>query len=436
MRKLNHVSDQVETAEPPLSQVRRILCEIDPVRPLTEKQSTPESSSVLFRSRKRGISMDFQLTEEHQMIRRMVRDFVEREIAPRADKIDESDEFPWDIFHRMAELGLLGMPFPEEYGGSGGDYLGLVIALEEVARASGSVAITFDAHTSLCCEPLYLFGTQEQKRKYLIPLARGEKVGAFGLTEPQAGSDAGATATRAIRDGDQWVLNGQKIFITNGSIADLVLVTAKTDPEKGTRGISAFIVEKGTPGFHQGRDEKKMGLKGSVTSELFFEDCRIPAENLLGDQNEGFKQFLVTLDAGRVAIAAMATGLAQGAFEKAVAYARERVQFGQAIARFQAIQWMIAEMATEIEAARLLVYRAAWLKEQGAQFTKEASMAKLFATETSERVCRKAIQIHGGYGYVREYEVERMYRDQRLCAIGEGTNEIQRLVIARHVLGK
>ena len=382
--------------------------------------------------------MDFQLTEEQRIFRRMVREFAEQEIAPRAEEIDATDEFPWDIFHKMGQVGLMGLPFPEEYGGSGAGYTSMVIALEEIARVSGSMAITLDAQTSLYCEPVYLFGTEEQKQKYLVPAARGEKVGAFGLTEPQAGSDAGATRTRAVRDGrtNEWVINGQKNFITNGSIADFVAVTAKTDPEKGTRGISAFIVEKGTPGFEPGRDEKKMGLKGSVTSELFFEDCRIPAENLLGKENEGFKQFLVTLDAGRVAIAAMAVGLAQGAFEKAVAYAKERVQFGQPIAKFQAIQWMIADMATEIEAARLMVHRAAWLKEQGKRFTKEAAMAKLFATEMSERACHKAIQIHGGYGYVQEYEVERMYRDQRLCSIGEGTNEIQRLVIARQVLGR
>ena len=380
--------------------------------------------------------MDFQLTEEQRMFRRMVREFAEQEIAPRAEEIDATDEFPWDIFRKMGQVGLLGLPFPEKYGGSGSDYVSQAIALEEVARASGAMAIVLDAHTSLCCEPIYLFGTEEQKQKYLSPAARGEKIGCFGLTEPQAGSDAGATRTRAVRDGDEWVINGQKNFITNGSIADFAVITAKTNPEKGTRGISAFIVEKGTPGFQPGRDEEKMGLRGSVTSELFFEDCRIPAENLLGQENEGFKQFLVTLDAGRIAIAAMAVGLAQGAFERAVAYAKERVQFGRPIAKFQAIQWMIADMATEIEAARLMVYRAAWLKERGKRFTKEAAMAKLFATEVSERACRKAIQIHGGYGYVREYEVERMYRDQRLCAIGEGTNEIQRLVIARQVLGK
>jgi alkylation response protein AidB-like acyl-CoA dehydrogenase len=379
--------------------------------------------------------MDFQLTEEQTMLRRMVRDFAEKEIAPRAQEIDETDKFPADIFRHMGKLGLFGYPFPEEYGGSGGDYLGQVIALEEIARVSGSVAIILDAHTSLCCEPIYLYGTEAQKKKYLTPLARGEKIGAFGLTEPQAGSDAGATRTRASLDGNEWVLNGQKIFITNGSVADVLVITAKTDPGKGTHGISAFILEKGTPGFKTGRDENKMGLRGSVTSELFFEDCRIPAENLLGRENEGFKQFLVTLDAGRVAIAAMALGLAQGALDKAVAYSHQRVQFNRPIAQFEAIQWMIAEMATDIEAARLMVTRAAWLRSRGEPFAKEAAMAKLFATEVSERVCYKAIQIHGGYGYMREYDVERMYRDQRLCAIGEGTNEIQHLVIARHVLG-
>ncbi len=378
--------------------------------------------------------MDFILSEEHRMIRKMVRDFAEKEIAPRAEEIDASDRFPDDLFRRMGELGILGLPFPEEYGGSGGDYIALVLALEEIARVSGTMAIILDAHTSLCCEPIFLFGSEEQKQRYLVPLAQGQMIGAFGLTEPQAGSDAGATRTRAVRDGDEWVLNGQKIFITNGSVADVLIVTAKTHPDAGTRGISAFIVEKGTPGFSLGRDEKKMGLKGSVTSELFFENCRIPANHLVGRENEGFKQFLTTLDAGRVAIAAMAVGLAQGAFERAVAYAKERQQFGQPIADFQAVQWMLAESATDIDAARLLVHRAAWLRAHGERFGKEASMAKLFATDASERVCRKAIQIHGGYGYVREYAVERMYRDQRLCSIGEGTNEIQRMVIARYVL--
>lgn len=382
--------------------------------------------------------MDFEPTEEQRMFRRMVRDFAEKEIAPRAVEMDETDEFPDDLFRRMGELGIIGLPFPEEYGGSDAGYTSLVIALEEIARVSGSMAITLDAQISLCSEPIYLFGSEEQKQKYLVPLARGEKIGCFGLTEPQAGSDAGATRTRAVRDPQtgEWVINGQKIFITNGSVADVIVITAKTDPEKGTRGISSFIIEKDTPGYQPGRDEDKMGLRGSVTSELFFENCRVPAENLLGKENEGFKQFLVTLDAGRVAIAAMAVGLAQGAFERALAYAQEREQFGQRIANFQAVQWMLVDMATEIEAARLMVYRAAWLREQGKRFTKEAAMAKLFASEVSERACHHAIQIHGGYGYVREYEVERMYRDQRLCAIGEGANEIQKLVIARQLLGR
>ena len=380
--------------------------------------------------------MDFAFTEQQQMFRRMVRGFAENEIAPRAEEIDVSDEFPLDLFRRMGEVGLLGLPFPAEHGGSDADYHTVVIALEEVARVSGSMAITLDAHTSLCCEPIYRFGTEAQKREYLGPLARGDRIGAFGLTEPQAGSDAGATRTLAVRDPntDEWILNGQKNFITNGSVADVVVITAKTAPALGTRGISSFIVERGTPGFRVGRDEKKMGLKGSVTSELFFEDCRIPAKNLLGSENEGFKQFLITLDAGRIAIAAMAVGLAEGAYERALYYAKEREQFGRPIADFQAIRWMLADMATEIEAARLMVHRAVWLKERGQRYTKEASMAKLFATEMSERVCRRAIQIHGGYGYIREYEVERMYRDQRLCSIGEGTNEIQRLVISRELL--
>lgn len=380
--------------------------------------------------------MDFHLTDEHLLIKNMVREFAEKEVAPRAEEIDASDQFPADLFKRMGELGLLGIPFEEAYGGSHGDYISLLIALEEIARVSGTVAIILDAHTSLCCEPIHRFGTEEQKMKYLPGLLSGEKIGAFGLTEPGAGSDAGATRTRAVRDGDEWVLDGEKIYITNGSLADVLVVTAKTNPDQGTRGISSFIVEKGTPGFQPGRDEKKMGLKGSVTSQLFFENCRIPVANLLGKENEGFKQFLVTLDAGRLAISAMAVGLAQGAFDRAVAYARERVQFGQPIARFQAIQWMAAEMATEIDAARLMVYRAAWMKQQGLRYTKEASMAKMFCTEVSERVCYKAIQIHGGAGYVRDYAVERMYRDQRLCAIGEGTNEIQRLVIARYIFGE
>jgi len=380
--------------------------------------------------------MHFQLTEEQRMTREMVRDFAEKEIKPLAQERDRTGEFPWELIRKMGPLGLLGLPIPEEYGGAGADTLCYAIAIEEIARVCGSTAITVAAHTSLGTYPIYLFGSEEQKRKYLPRLASGQALAAFGLTEPGAGSDAGATKTRAVLDGDEWVINGQKIFITNGSIADVVLITAVTDPEKGTRGISNFIIEKGTPGFRPGRDEEKMGLKASVTSQLFFEDCRVPKENILGQPGEGFKQFLITLDGGRISIGAMALGLAQGAYERALAYSKERVQFGQPIAKFQAIQWMLVDMATEIEAARLMVYRAAWLKDQGVRFTKEAAMAKLYASEVAERVCFKAIQIHGGYGYMREYDVERMYRDQRLCTIGEGTSEIQRLVIARQILGK
>lgn len=371
------------------------------------------------------------------MFRRMVRDFAEREIAPRVEEMDRTDEFPWDLFHRMGELGLYGLPFPEEYGGSNAGYTNLVIALEEIARVSGAMAITFDAQTSLCSEPIYLFGSEEQKQKYLVPLACGEKVGCFGLTEPQAGSDAGATRTRAVRDPHtgEWVINGQKIFITNGSIADVIVITAVTDPDKGTRGISSFIIEKDTPGFQPGRDEDKMGLRGSVTSELFFEDCRVPAENLLGKENEGFRQFLVTLDAGRVAIAAMALGLAQGAFEKALAYAKERKQFDRSIANFQAVQWMIVDMATGIEAARLMVQRAAWLRERGVRFTKEAAMAKLFATETGLRVCDGAARVMASYGYAEEYPVARHLRDVRFTLIGGGTSEILELIIAKELCG-
>lgn len=380
--------------------------------------------------------MDFALNEEQEMFRRVVREFAEKEVAPRAAETDETGQFPWPVVEKMAVLGLMGLPIPEEYGGAGADTLSFAIAVEEIARACGSTAITLAAHVSLACKPLLLFGSEAQKQKYLVPLAQGRWLGAFGLTEPGAGSDAGACKTTAYLDGDEWVINGQKCFITNGSIADVVLIAAVTDKSAGTRGISNFIVPKGTPGFRPGRDEVKMGLRGSVTSELFFEDCRVPADHILGEPGQGFKQFLTTLDEGRISIGAMALGLAQAAFEASVRYSKERVQFGQPIAKFQAIQWMLADTATELDAARLLVYRAAWLKDQGREFVKEAAMAKLFASEVAERACYRAIQIHGGYGYMREYGVERLYRDQRLCAIGEGTSEIQRLVIARQVLGR
>ncbi|HUT14908.1 MAG TPA: acyl-CoA dehydrogenase, partial [Anaerolineae bacterium] len=363
--------------------------------------------------------MDFGLTEEQQMIRKMVRDFAENEIRPIAKEMDVSEEFPWDVIRKMGNLGLMGLTIPEEYGGAGADTITYAIAVEEVSRVSGSVGITLAAHASLGLYPIYRFGDEAQKSKYLPPLASGSGLAAFGLTEPEAGSDAGAIKTTAVLDGECWVINGQKTFITSGSIADVVIVAAITDRAAGTRGISNFVVEKDTPGFRPGRDEDKMGLRGSVTSQLFFEDCRVPKESLLGAPGEGFKQFLITLDGGRISIGAMAVGLAQGALDAAAKYSKERVQFGQPIANFQAIQWMIADMATEIEAARLMVYRAAWLKDQGGRFTKEAAMAKLYASEAAERACYKAIQIHGGYGYSREYDVERIYRDNRLTTIGE-----------------
>ena len=380
--------------------------------------------------------MEFELSEEQQMIRRMVREFAEKEIRPITREIDARGEFPWETIRKMAGLGLLGLPIPEQYGGSGADTVSYALAVEEISRVSGSIGITMAAHTSLGIYPLYRFGNDEQKSKYLPRLASGQGLAAFGLTEPEAGSDAGGVKTTAVLDGNEWVLNGQKTFITSGSVADVVIVAALTDRSAGTRGISNLIVEKGTPGFRPGRDEEKMGLKGSLTSQLFFEDCRVPRANLLGQIGEGFKQFLITLDGGRISIGAMALGLAQGALDAAIKYSKERIQFGQPIARFQAIQWMIADMATEIEAARWMVYRAAWLKDKGSRFTKEAAMAKLYASEAAERACFKAIQIHGGYGYMKEYDVERIYRDNRLTTIGEGTSEIQRLVIARQVLGE
>jgi len=381
--------------------------------------------------------MDFELTEEQRLFKKMVRDFAQEKVAPRAMELDEKGGFPWENFRAMGKLGILGIPYPEEYGGSGGDMVSYAIAVEEISRACGSTGITLAAQVSLACGPLYYFGSEEQKRKYLAPLARGEQVGGFGLTEPDAGSDAGGTKTRALLDGDEWVINGRKTFCTNGSVADTLVFTARTDPAAGgSRGISSFIVEKGTPGFKLGCDEEKMGLKGSVTSELIFEDCRIPRENLLGVEGAGFKQFLATLDGGRIGIGAMALGLAQAALDRAVTYARERHQFGRPIGSNQAIQWMLADMATEIDAARLLIRRAAWMRDRGLKTTRESAMAKLFASEVAERAAFKAIQIHGGYGYTRDYEVERIYRDQRLCTIGEGTSEIQRLVIARQLLGR
>lgn len=378
--------------------------------------------------------MDLELTAEQRLIRDTVREFAQAEIAPRAREVDENERFPRENFAGMADLGLMGLPIPEEYGGAGADTVSYALAVEEISAACGSTGLTYAAHVSLACGPLLYFGTEAQKQKYLVPLARGEHLGAFGLTEPQSGSDAAGLRTTAVREGNDWVIIGQKMWITSGSIADTLIVAAVTDPELGAHGISNLIVEKGTPGFTPGKDEPKMGLKGSVTSQLFFENCRVPAENMLGQPAEGFVQFMKTLDGGRISIAAMALGLGRAALEAAIAYAKERHAFGQAIAKFQAIQWMIADSATELEAARLLIYQAAAMKDAGKRYTKEAAMAKLFASEAAERACFRAIQIHGGYGYSREFPVERYYRDNRLTEIGEGTSEIQRLVIARQIL--
>ncbi|HET7521213.1 MAG TPA: acyl-CoA dehydrogenase [Candidatus Limnocylindria bacterium] len=379
--------------------------------------------------------MDFALSPQHEEIRRTVRDFAEREIAPVADELERRGEFPHDIIRKAAELGLLGVPYPEEVGGTGLDSLAYAITIEELSRASGSVGIIVSAHTSLGCNPLYLAGTPEQKDRYLRPLASGQVIGAYGLTEPGAGSDSRGTRTRAHRDGDAWVLNGSKRFITNAGVAGTYIVTAVTDREAESGKISAFIVEADTPGFSIGRMEEKMGLHASNTGELIFEDCRVPAANLLGEEGEGDKLFLKTLDGGRIGIGAMALGLAQAAYEAASAYARERKQFDRPIASFQGVAFKIADMAVGIDAARLLVYRAAWLKDCGTSYTTEAAMAKLYASEVARQVTNDAIQVHGGYGYVTEYHVERYLRDAKLTEIGEGTSEIQRLVIARNILG-
>ncbi len=379
--------------------------------------------------------MDFALDAQHEEIRRTVRDFADRRIAPVADELERKAQFPYEIIREAAGLGLLGVPYPEKLGGTGLDNLAYAITIEELSRASGSVGIIVSAHTSLGCYPLYLAGTPEQKEKYLRPLAGGEKLGAYGLTEPGAGSDSRGTRTKAHRDGDEWVLNGSKRFITNAGAADTYIVTAVTDKSAGSGKISAFIVEKDTPGFSIGRMEEKMGLHASNTGELLFEDCRIPADNLLGEEGEGDRIFLATLDGGRIGIGAMALGLAQAAYEAASAYAKERKQFGKPIASFQGVAFMIADMATEIDAARLMVYRAAWLKDCGKPFGTEAAMAKLYASEVSQRVTNDAVQVHGGYGYITEYKVERYLRDAKLTEIGEGTSQIQRMVIARKLLG-
>jgi butyryl-CoA dehydrogenase len=375
--------------------------------------------------------MNFELTEEQNLIRQMVREFAETEVAPTAKIRDEEERFDRALmFDRLAELGLTGIVFPEEYGGAGADYISYAIAVEELSRVCASTGVTLSAHLSLCANPIYLFGTEEQKQQYLAPLARGEKIGAFGLTEPAAGTDAGGTRTTAIKDGDSWLLSGTKIFITNAGVAETYVVFARTDKQaQKHHGISAFIVEKDTPGFTFGKKEQKMGIRSSPTMELVFENCRIPKANLLGEEGQGFKVAMKTLDGGRIGIASQALGIAQGALEAAVNYAKERKQFDTPIGKFQGIMFQLADMATQIEASRLLVYNAAYKASHGISYSQASAMAKLMASETAMRVTTQAVQVLGGYGYTREFPVERMMRDAKITEIYEGTSEVQRMVI-------
>lgn len=375
--------------------------------------------------------MDFNLTEEHEMIRKMVRDFAEKEVAPTAGERDEEERFDMDIFHKMAELGLTGIPWPEEYGGIGSDYLAYVIAVEELSRVCASTGVTLSAHTSLAGWPVYKFGTEEQKQKYLRPMAEGTKIGAYGLTEPSSGSDAGAMKTTAKLDGDDYVLNGSKIFITNGGIADIYVVFAVTDQSGKRPETTAFIVEKDYPGFSVGKKEEKLGIRSSPTTEIIFDNCRVPKENMLGELGDGFKIAMKTLDGGRNGIAAQAVGIAQGALDAAVDYAKEREQFGKPIIANQGIGFKLADMATETEASRLLTYQAAWLESNDLPYGKASAMAKLKAGDTAMKVTTDAVQVFGGYGYTKDYPVERYMRDAKITQIYEGTQEIQRLVISR-----
>ena len=378
--------------------------------------------------------MEFEFTEKQNKFRALVRSFAENEIRPRTDIIEKEGRFPWEIIKKAGEIGLLGMTVPKEYGGIGVDTVSFALAIEEISRVNGSLGLTVEAHNSLAVGHIYNRGTEEQKRKYVIPLAKGEKIGAWALTETSGGSDAASIQTTAVQDGDYWVLNGAKLFITSGDVADPVVVMAVTDKTKRAKGISAFIVEKGTSGLSYGKEEDKLGLRGTSTVELILDNCKVPKENMLDKEGMGFIGAMETLYVGRVAIAAMAVGIAQGAFEEALKYSVKREQFGKPISKFQAIQWMLADMATKIDAARLLVYRAAYLEDIGKKFAKEASMAKLFASETAMNITQTAIQILGGHGYTDEYPVERFFRDIKLCEIGEGTSEVQRLIISREIL--
>lgn len=376
----------------------------------------------------------FTLTEEQQQLRKEVRDFAQREIAPNVMRWDEASEFPAEVVRQLGRMGLMGIIFPVECGGSGLGYVDYVTAIEELSAVDGSIGIIVAAHNSLCTNHIFLAGTEEQRRKYVPKLASGEWLGAWGLTEPNSGSDAAGARTTAVRKGDKWVLNGNKTFITNGHYADVAVVIAVTDKTQGTHGLSAFVVEKGTPGFRPGKKENKLGLRASDTSELIFEDCEIPQENLLGNLGEGFIDSMRVLDGGRISIAALSLGIARGALDASLRYVKERRQFGKAIAEFQGVQWKLADMATELDAARLLTLRAAVLKDAGQRVTRESSMAKLYASEVAVRICDQAVQLHGGYGFIKDYPAEKYYRDVKLCTIGEGTSEIQRMVIAREIL--
>ncbi len=378
--------------------------------------------------------MHLELTEEQRMLQQTVRKFAEAEVKPLAKELDDSGHFPRETFRKAATLGLTGIALPEPYGGAGFDHVSYAIVIEELSRACASTGVIVSVQNSLYCDPIYRHGTEEQKQRLLVPFARGEKIGCYALTEPQAGSNAAALATRAVRQGDRYIVNGTKAWITNGGVADAAIVYVNSDPAKGEKGITALVVERGTPGFKVGKEEKKLGIHATACVELAFTDCEVPVENRIGNEGEGYKVALSTLDGGRIGIAAQATGIAQGAFEEALKYSQQRTAFGQPIANFQAIQFMLADMATEIDAARLLTRKAAWKQDTGARFTMEASIAKLFASEMATRVTHKALQVHGGYGYSHEYPIERMYRDARITEIYEGSSEIQRLVIAAWVL--
>ena len=377
--------------------------------------------------------MDFHLSKEHLLVRKMYRDFAETEVKPLASEIDEEERFPMETVEKMAKLGMLGTYFPKKYGGAGGDVLSYAMCVEELAKVCGTTAVIVSAHTSLCCAPIYEFGNEEQKMKYLPDLLSGRKLGAFGLTEPNAGTDAAGQQTVAVLDGDHYVLNGSKCFITNGNEASTFVVFAMTDRKQGTRGISAFIVEKDFPGFSTGKHEKKMGIRGSATCDLVFEDCIVPKENLLGKEGEGFKIAMHTLDGGRIGVAAQALGIGEGAVQEAVKYTKERVQFGRRLSQFQNTQFQLADMDCKMQAAQYLVYAAACKKQAGEDYSKDASMAKLFAAEAASDVTRRAVQLFGGYGYMREYPVERMMRDAKITEIYEGTSEVQRMVIAKYL---